>query len=54
MTILFLQELASLTTLELIQNDGSPAARKLFILWNPFVDQETVGVLQLLWCPITL
>ncbi|PQP93687.1 putative ATP-dependent helicase YprA [Prunus yedoensis var. nudiflora] len=35
-------ELASLTTLELIQNDGSPAARKLFILWNPFVDQETV------------
>ncbi|ONI08951.1 hypothetical protein PRUPE_5G209300 [Prunus persica] len=35
-------ELASLPTLELIQNDGSPAARKLFILWNPFVDQETV------------
>ncbi|CAB4311480.1 unnamed protein product [Prunus armeniaca] len=35
-------ELASLPTLELTQNDGSPAARKLFILWNPFVDQETV------------
>ncbi|KAL6182984.1 hypothetical protein ACLB2K_044395 [Fragaria x ananassa] len=27
-------ELANLPTLELIQNDGSPAARKLFILWN--------------------
>ncbi|CAB4311520.1 unnamed protein product [Prunus armeniaca] len=35
-------ELASLPTLELIQNDGSPVAGKLFILWNPFVDQETV------------
>ncbi|KAG6675366.1 hypothetical protein I3842_15G097700 [Carya illinoinensis] len=28
-------ELANLRTLELIQNDGSPSARKLFILWNP-------------------
>ncbi|KAL1337952.1 hypothetical protein AAHE18_10G175300 [Arachis hypogaea] len=28
-------ELANLPALELFQNDGSPSARKLFILWNP-------------------
>ncbi|KAH9722330.1 UBQ helicase-c and DEAD-like helicase domain-containing protein [Citrus sinensis] len=28
-------ELANLSTLELIQNDGSPCAQKLFVLWNP-------------------
>ncbi|XP_028763598.1 uncharacterized protein LOC114721875 isoform X2 [Neltuma alba] len=30
-------ELANLPTLELVQNDGSPSARKLFILWNPIL-----------------
>ncbi|KAJ4838114.1 hypothetical protein Tsubulata_003438 [Turnera subulata] len=29
------QELANLSTLELIQNDGSPSSQKLFVLWNP-------------------
>ncbi|XP_057459409.1 uncharacterized protein LOC130750031 isoform X1 [Actinidia eriantha] len=28
-------ELANLRTMELIQNDGSPSSRKLFVLWNP-------------------
>ncbi|KAJ4713250.1 ATP-dependent helicase [Melia azedarach] len=28
-------ELANLSALELINNDGSPSARKLFVLWNP-------------------
>lgn len=28
-------ELANLSTVELFQKDGSPSARKLFILWNP-------------------
>ncbi|XP_061955868.1 uncharacterized protein LOC133677772 isoform X7 [Populus nigra] len=28
-------ELANLSTLELIKNDGSPSSRKLFVLWNP-------------------
>lgn len=28
-------ELANLSTLELIQNDGSPSALKHFVLWNP-------------------
>ncbi|CAN1796237.1 Uncharacterized ATP-dependent helicase YprA [Linum perenne] len=28
-------ELANLSTLELVQNDGSPSAEKLFVLWNP-------------------
>ncbi|XP_022135057.1 uncharacterized protein LOC111007140 isoform X2 [Momordica charantia] len=28
-------ELGNLSSLELIENDGSPSARKLFILWNP-------------------
>ncbi|KAK9090845.1 hypothetical protein Sjap_024022 [Stephania japonica] len=28
-------ELASLSTLELIQNDGSPCGPKFFVLWNP-------------------
>lgn len=39
---LMLQELSNLPTLELIQNDGSPSARKLFILWNPIVYAKTV------------
>ncbi|KAI4335871.1 hypothetical protein L6164_014474 [Bauhinia variegata] len=30
-------ELANLSTLELVKNDGSPSARKLFILWNPIL-----------------
>lgn len=34
-TVLVLQELANLSTLELITNDGSPSSRKLFVLWNP-------------------
>ncbi|WRX19616.1 Helicase [Theobroma cacao] len=28
-------ELANLSTLELIENDGSPSSEKLFVLWNP-------------------
>lgn len=32
-----LQELGNLSSLELIENDGSPSARKLFILWNPIM-----------------
>ncbi|XP_059453824.1 uncharacterized protein LOC132184275 isoform X1 [Corylus avellana] len=35
-------ELANLPTLELIQNDGSPSARKLFILWNPIACPKTL------------
>ncbi|KAF7838556.1 ATP-dependent helicase HRQ1 isoform A [Senna tora] len=30
-------ELANLPTVELVQNDGSPSTRKLFILWNPLL-----------------
>ncbi|XP_038878310.1 uncharacterized ATP-dependent helicase YprA isoform X4 [Benincasa hispida] len=30
-------ELGNLSSLELIENDGSPSARKLFILWNPIM-----------------
>jgi hypothetical protein len=41
---LVLQELANLPTLELIQNDGSPSARKLFILWNTVACPKTVWV----------
>lgn len=29
-------ELANLSELELIENDGSPSSQKLFVLWNPF------------------
>lgn len=47
MTFLILQELANLPTLELIQNDGSPSARKLFILWNPIACPKTVCALLL-------
>ncbi|XP_062116783.1 uncharacterized protein LOC133830748 isoform X3 [Humulus lupulus] len=36
-------ELANLPSIELIQNDGSPSARKQFIFWNPFVHQENVS-----------
>ncbi|XP_030924335.1 importin subunit alpha-2-like isoform X1 [Quercus lobata] len=36
------KELANLPTLELIQSDGSPSARKLFILWNPVVSPKTI------------
>ncbi|KAM6569423.1 hypothetical protein CsatB_017408 [Cannabis sativa] len=35
-------ELANLPTIELIQNDGSPSARKQFIFWNPFFHRENV------------
>ncbi|KAK7861571.1 putative atp-dependent helicase ypra [Quercus suber] len=35
-------ELANLPTLELIQSDGSPSARKLFILWNPVVSPKII------------
>ena len=34
-SLLSLQELGNLSSLELIDNDGSPSARKLFLLWNP-------------------
>lgn len=37
------QELANLPTLELFQNDGSPSARKLFILWNPILRPKDVS-----------
>ncbi|KAI9088363.1 hypothetical protein K1719_029812 [Acacia pycnantha] len=30
-------ELANLPTVELVQNDGSPSAGKLFVLWNPIM-----------------
>lgn len=36
-------ELANLATLELIQNDGSPSAPKLFALWNPPLCLKTVA-----------
>lgn len=39
-----LQELANLSTLELIENDGSPSSEKLFVLWNPALCLRTVGV----------
>ncbi|XP_052179603.1 uncharacterized protein LOC127792955 [Diospyros lotus] len=35
-------ELANLPTIELIQNDGSPSGRKLFVLWNPPLYEKTV------------
>ncbi|XP_057441075.1 uncharacterized protein LOC130732945 isoform X2 [Lotus japonicus] len=35
-------ELANLPTLELFQNDGSPSARKLFILWNPILRPKDI------------
>ncbi|XP_061350533.1 uncharacterized protein LOC133295696 isoform X2 [Gastrolobium bilobum] len=35
-------ELANLSTLELFQNDGSPSARKLFILWNPTLRPKAI------------
>ncbi|GLT57810.1 hypothetical protein SLA2020_307580 [Shorea laevis] len=38
-------ELASLSTLELIENDGSPS-RKLFILWNPSVQRIVLDKIQ--------
>ncbi|XP_023531211.1 uncharacterized protein LOC111793522 isoform X1 [Cucurbita pepo subsp. pepo] len=34
-------ELGSLSSLELIENDGSPSARKLFILWNPIMASKS-------------
>lgn len=43
------QELANLPTVELFQNDGSPSARKLFILWNPALRPKAVS-----WCSIIL
>lgn len=47
MIFLIHQELANLPKAELIENDGSPSARKLFILWNPVLHQETVLALLL-------
>ncbi|KAI8570871.1 hypothetical protein RHMOL_Rhmol01G0071500 [Rhododendron molle] len=35
-------ELANLPTMELIQNDGSPSGQKLFVLWNPSLNPDTV------------
>ncbi|KAJ0105351.1 hypothetical protein Patl1_18951 [Pistacia atlantica] len=35
-------ELANLSTLELIKNDGSPSSRKHFVLWNPTPNTRTV------------
>ncbi|KAG9151551.1 hypothetical protein Leryth_019742 [Lithospermum erythrorhizon] len=34
------KELANLSTIELIKNDGSPSTRKLFVLWNPPLFEE--------------
>ncbi|KAK8710764.1 hypothetical protein V6N13_146074 [Hibiscus sabdariffa] len=34
-------ELANLSTLELIENDGSPSSEKLFVLWNPAIPLRT-------------
>lgn len=39
---MFLQELANLPTVEVIENDGSPSASKLFMLWNPPLCLKTV------------
>ncbi|XP_019053936.1 PREDICTED: uncharacterized protein LOC104599902 isoform X3 [Nelumbo nucifera] len=39
-------ELASLPTLELIHNDGSPCGPKLFTLWNPPLHFKTVSKTQ--------
>ncbi|XP_071733919.1 uncharacterized protein [Rutidosis leptorrhynchoides] len=36
-------ELAGLSTLELIQKDGSPSGPKLFVLWNPPLRMKTVN-----------
>ncbi|KAF5177122.1 Atp-dependent helicase hrq1 [Thalictrum thalictroides] len=36
-------ELAGLSTLDLIQNDGSPSGPKFFALWNPPIYWKTVG-----------
>lgn len=44
-SILMLQELANLSTLELIKNDGSPSSQKHFVLWNPTPNTRTVGSL---------
>ncbi|XP_045812887.1 uncharacterized ATP-dependent helicase YprA isoform X2 [Trifolium pratense] len=35
-------ELANLPKVELFQKDGSPSARKLFILWNPVLRPKTI------------
>ncbi|KAL5818090.1 hypothetical protein ACOSQ3_026468 [Xanthoceras sorbifolium] len=35
-------ELANLSTLDLIKNDGSPSSQKLFVLWNPMSSLRTV------------
>lgn len=36
------QELANLSELELIEKDGSPSSKKLFVLWNPSAPPTTV------------
>ncbi|MBA0714483.1 hypothetical protein Golax_013454 [Gossypium laxum] len=37
-------ELANLSTLELIEKDGSPSSEKFFVLWNPVLPLRTVGL----------
>ncbi|XP_021674858.2 uncharacterized protein LOC110660749 isoform X3 [Hevea brasiliensis] len=40
-------ELANLSTLELINNDGSPSSQKFFALWNPMSCPGTVDIAKL-------
>ncbi|TYG92557.1 hypothetical protein ES288_A11G041200v1 [Gossypium darwinii] len=37
-------ELANLSTLELIEKDGSPSSEKFFVLWNPTLPLRTIKV----------
>lgn len=50
---MILQELANLSELELIENDGSPSSQKLFVLWNPFSCLKSVGVWQISWFSVS-
>lgn len=43
---MFLQELAILSSVEVIDDDGSPSASKLFMLWNPPLCLKTVRLLS--------
>ncbi|PNY04728.1 ATP-dependent helicase hrq1-like protein [Trifolium pratense] len=40
--VTYCRELANLPKVELFQKDGSPSARKLFILWNPVLRPKTI------------